>query len=54
MITRGREGEQVVRLKGGDPFMFGRGGEEVAHLTAAGVRVSVWTGSRPDWRPLRR
>jgi len=44
MITAAREGESVVRLKGGDPFMFGRGGEEVEHLQAEGVRVSVVNG----------
>ena len=44
MITAAQEGERVVRLKGGDPFLFGRGGEEVAHLQAAGVRVSVLNG----------
>jgi uroporphyrin-III C-methyltransferase len=44
MITAAQEGEWVVRLKGGDPFMFGRGGEEVEHLQAAGVRVSVLNG----------
>ncbi len=44
MITAAQEGERVVRLKGGDPFMFGRGGEEVEHLQAAGVRVAVLNG----------
>jgi uroporphyrin-III C-methyltransferase len=44
MIMAAREGENVVRLKGGDPFIFGRGGEEVEHLQAAGVQVSVVNG----------
>ncbi|MDE2617125.1 MAG: uroporphyrinogen-III C-methyltransferase [Burkholderiales bacterium] len=44
MITAVREGEQVVRLKGGDPFIFGRGGEEVEHLQEAGIRVDVING----------
>ena len=37
MINAVHEGERVVRLKGGDPFIFGRGGEEVEHLREAGI-----------------
>src|SRR6478735_1121336 len=44
MVMAVREGENVVRLKGGDPFIFGRGGEEVEHLQAAGVEVVVLNG----------
>lgn len=44
MIQAAREGETVVRLKGGDPFIFGRGGEEVEHLRAAGIAVEVVNG----------
>jgi uroporphyrin-III C-methyltransferase len=44
MIIAAREGENVVRLKGGDPFIFGRGGEEVEHLNAAGLEVEVVNG----------
>ncbi|MEX8194575.1 uroporphyrinogen-III C-methyltransferase [Comamonas guangdongensis] len=44
MIAAVHEGEQVVRLKGGDPFIFGRGGEEVEHLREAGIEVSVVNG----------
>jgi uroporphyrin-III C-methyltransferase len=44
MLMAAREGETVVRLKGGDPFIFGRGGEEVEHLRAHGVLVEVING----------
>ncbi|MDO8903049.1 uroporphyrinogen-III C-methyltransferase [Hydrogenophaga sp.] len=44
MIMASREGEVVVRLKGGDPFIFGRGGEEVEHLREAGIEVKVING----------
>ncbi len=44
MVMAVNEGEHVVRLKGGDPFIFGRGGEEVEHLNAAGIDVTVVNG----------
>lgn len=44
MLMAVQEGENVVRLKGGDPFIFGRGGEEVEHLRAAGIEVQVING----------
>ncbi len=44
MVMAAKEGENVVRLKGGDPFIFGRGGEEVEHLRAAGIEVEVVNG----------
>ncbi|WIM14237.1 siroheme synthase CysG [Enhydrobacter sp.] len=44
MIRRVRAGEIVVRLKAGDPFVFGRGGEEIEALRAAGLPVSVVPG----------
>ena len=44
MLMAAQEGETVVRLKGGDPFIFGRGGEEVEHLRAQGLTVHVVNG----------
>jgi uroporphyrin-III C-methyltransferase len=44
MVDAALAGRTVVRLKGGDPFVFGRGGEEVAACRAAGVPVTVLSG----------
>jgi uroporphyrinogen III methyltransferase/synthase len=44
IVAKTKEGKSVVRLKGGDPMIFGRGGEEAAELAAAGVKFEIVPG----------
>ncbi len=55
LVAYGQQGKRVVRLKGGDPFIFGRGAEEVAALRAAGLAyqiipgISAMNGIAAEW-----
>ena len=58
LVHHGQRGRRVVRLKGGDPFIYGRGSEEVEALAAAGVEYEVVPGlstltAIPGWPASR-
>ena len=44
LVAKTKEGKRVVRLKGGDPFLFGRGGEEAEELAKAGLKFEIIPG----------
>lgn len=44
IIEKAKEGKNVIRLKGGDPYMFGRGGEEAQELVEAGIEFEIVPG----------
>lgn len=44
MVSLAEQGQTVARLKGGDPFLFGRGGEEMLELRAAGIAIDIIPG----------
>jgi len=44
LVKRAKEGKIVVRLKGGDPYLFGRGGEEAQTLAAEGIKIEIVPG----------
>ena len=44
LVREAKIGQVIVRLKGGDPFIFGRGGEEVEHLREVGIEVNIING----------